>query len=83
MSGTYKGAVQAAATNKERYGDDFYAIIGKKGGSVTNVTKGFAVKKLCDLSYCMLDYEHYLSHCAGIRGGRNSKRGPSKRMEWS
>lgn len=32
MSGTKKGGIAAAATNKERYGEDFYHIQGAKGG---------------------------------------------------
>ena len=32
MAGTKKGGQMAAATNKARYGSDFYAKIGAKGG---------------------------------------------------
>lgn len=33
MSGTKSGGKQAARTNKKKYGPDFYAKIGGKGGS--------------------------------------------------
>lgn len=33
MVGTVAGGRKAAATNKERYGADFYAKIGSEGGS--------------------------------------------------
>ena len=42
MAGTYKGGKQAAKTNKENHGEDFYKIIGAKGGRKTGVIKGFA-----------------------------------------
>ena len=32
MAGTLEGGKKAAETNKKKYGKDFYAIIGKKGG---------------------------------------------------
>ena len=32
MAGTKEGAKKASATNRERYGDDFYSRIGRKGG---------------------------------------------------
>lgn len=44
MAGTIKGGRQAAATNKELYGEDFYKRIGAKGGlkKDTVTPKGFA-----------------------------------------
>lgn len=41
MAGTKAGAKKARATVKERYGDDFYANIGRKGGQNSN-NGGFA-----------------------------------------
>jgi general stress protein YciG len=38
---TPEGAKQAAQTNKELYGEDFYRIQGAKGGRVKNPNKGF------------------------------------------
>lgn len=32
MPGTRKGGKKAAITNKQRYGDDFYGHIGRRGG---------------------------------------------------
>jgi general stress protein YciG len=66
MSGTKSGGRKAAATNKSKYGDRFYAEIGRKGGSVTNVKKGFAVNRA-------------LASIAGRKGGLISRRGPAKR----
>lgn len=44
MAGTIAGGRLAAATNKTRYGDDFYPRIGRIGGS-RGRTGGFASKK--------------------------------------
>lgn len=63
MSGNKKGGIQAAATNKQRYGQDFYKKIGGKGGLKTGVKKGFAANP-------------ELAAIAGKKGGRKSKRGP-------
>lgn len=50
MAGTKAGAKKAAETNKRRHGDDFYRVIGKKGGENGN-TGGFQTDpkraKLC------------------------------------
>lgn len=45
MSGTRKGGLKAANTNKEKHGKDFYKEIGRKGGKAGN-TGGFASKKI-------------------------------------
>ena len=60
MSGTTKGGLEAAKKNVERYGKDFYARIGAKGGRAT-VPKGFARNRA-------------LARIAGARGGRVSRR---------
>lgn len=44
MSGTKEGGKKAAATNKLRNGEDFFARIGKKGGQ-NGHTGGFASDK--------------------------------------
>lgn len=67
MSGTKFGGLKAAATNKAKYGDNFYASIGAKGGR-NGHTGGFAAN-------------HTLAKLAGAKGGRNSKRGPAKKKE--
>ncbi len=35
MAGTRAGGKRAAATNKQRYGANFYESIGKKGGEIS------------------------------------------------
>jgi general stress protein YciG len=64
MAGTIQGGRKAAATNKSKYGKDFYARIGKMGGKLGR-TGGF---------YANRD----LAREAGRRGGRISRRGPAK-----
>lgn len=63
--GTKLGGLRAAATNKERHGEDFYKNIGKLGGKAGH-TGGFAANPA-------------LAQLAGAKGGRISKRGPAKR----
>ncbi len=63
MAGTKKGGRQAASTNKNRYGSDFYAKIGAKGGKKGR-TGGF---------YANRD----LARQAGAKGGRISRRSKS------
>jgi hypothetical protein len=41
MAGTKAGGKAAASTNKQKYGSDFYAKIGDKGGK-NGKTGGFA-----------------------------------------
>jgi len=60
MAGTKAGGLAAAATNKAKYGDDFYAKIGSKGGKLGK-TGGFAANK-------------ELAREAGRKGGLKSKR---------
>ena len=64
MSGTKKGGLKAAATNKAKYGSDFYKIQGAKGGRASR-TGGFAANPA-------------LARIAGAKGGTISKRGPAK-----
>lgn len=67
MSGTTTGGKQAAKTNKEKYGSDFYARIGSIGGKATG-PKGFALNP-------------ELAKRAGQKGGKISKRGKAKVKE--
>ena len=70
MSGTKAGGQAAAVTNKEKYGPDFYARIGAKGGKLGH-SGGFNMT--CD---CFLFPEqHKKAQCAGVVGGRISRRG--------
>jgi len=61
MAGTKAGGAKAAATNKAKYGKDFYKRIGSAGGR-NGHTGGF---------YANRD----LARIAGQRGGRISRRG--------
>jgi hypothetical protein len=45
MAGTKLGGQRAAATNKQRYGLDFYKMIGKAGGTKSR-GGGFASEKI-------------------------------------
>lgn len=65
MSGTKAGGAKAAATNKLKYGDGFYARIGKMGGQKGH-TGGFAANP-------------ELARIAGKKGGQISRRGPAKK----
>lgn len=67
MAGTKAGGRKAALTNRAKYGDDFYARIGRKGGH-NGHTGGFAS-------------DPELAKRAGAIGGRKSKRGKSKSTE--
>lgn len=66
MPGTIEGGRKAAATNKKKYGSEFYAYIGRKGGR-NGHTGGFAANP-------------ELAKEAGRKGGKISKRGPAKRF---
>ncbi len=60
MAGTKMGGQKAAATNKAKYGADFYAKIGAAGGKVGR-TGGFYANR-------------ELARQAGAKGGRISRR---------
>lgn len=60
MSGTLAGGRKAAKTNILKYGKDFYARIGAKGGR-NGHTGGFAANPA-------------LARIAGAKGGRKSSR---------
>lgn len=66
MSGTVQGGIKAAATNKSKYGSDWYAKIGRIGGRHGH-TGGFAANP-------------ELARIAGQKGGRISKRGKAKKI---
>lgn len=65
MVGTVKGGKKACATNKDKYGSDFYRDIGRKGGQRGH-TGGFYANRA-------------LAKIAGAKGGRISKRGKAKK----
>ena len=60
MAGTKAGGQLAAKTNKQKYGPDFYAKIGSKGGKLGRTGGFFANRELAKL--------------AGAKGGRISRR---------
>ena len=65
MAGTKIGGQRAAATNKAKYGEDFYRKVGAKGGAASG-TGGF--------------YKNpKLAREAGRLGGLKSKRGKADR----
>lgn len=67
MSGTKEGGKKAAATNKARHGENFYVVIGGKGGRL-GTTGGFAA-------------DRELARIAGAKGGKISRRGKTKKKE--
>lgn len=75
MAGTKQGGVNAAATNKAKYGADFYAKIGSKGGKL-GTTGGFAAKVECNCD--IFPNTHTVAMCAGSKGGVISRRGKVK-----
>lgn len=60
MAGTVKGGKAAAGTNKAKYGKNFYAKIGAKGGKKSR-TGGFWANR-------------ELARVAGAKGGKKSRR---------
>lgn len=64
MPGTEKGGVKAAATNKKRYGGNFYERIGRMGGKISR-GGGFAANP-------------ELAREAGRKGGKASRKNRSK-----
>ena len=65
MPGTKLGGQKAAATNKAKYGKDFYAKIGQVGGKLGH-TGGFYANR-------------ELARKAGRVGGRISRRSTAKK----
>ena len=60
MAGTAAGGKEAAATNKSKYGSDFYAKIGAQGGKKGKTGGFFANRELARI--------------AGAKGGKISRR---------
>lgn len=72
MAGSIIGGRKARDTNLEKYGKDFYANIGRKGGK-NGHTGGFASDKVGRDG--LTGYER--ARVAGKKGGQLSKRGPA------
>ena len=75
MAGTKAGAAKARATNLKKHGADFYKRIGAKGGKLGR-TGGFASSLVGDDG--MTGRQRAIE--AGRKGGRISRRGPSKKV---
>lgn len=73
MVGTLAGGRKAAATNKAKYGEDFYVNIGKKGGTNSH-TGGFASYNVGEDGLTGRER----AKIAGAKGGSISRRGPAK-----
>lgn len=43
MAGSRKGGVKASQIMKEKYGEDYYRELGRRGGKITGAFKGFSV----------------------------------------
>ena len=76
MSGTKAGGIRAAATNKAKYGKDFYSIQGRKGGLKTGI-KGFAIANPCSCTEIV--GQHKKAVCAGKKGGKLGHEGKGRR----
>ena len=69
MAGTKIGGIHAARTNKTKYGEDFYSVIGAKGGK-RGKTGGFASTKVGRDGLT----GRQRAELAGAIGGRKSRR---------
>lgn len=67
MGGTVNGGLAAAATNRQRYGLNFYEDIGRMGGKISR-GGGFAAN-------------HELAVMAGRKGGHASRRRPRVKVD--
>ena len=76
MSGTISGGKKAAQKNKEKFGENFYKNIGRKGGK-HSTTGGFASNKVGKDGLTGLKR----AKIAGAKGGRKSKRVPASIKE--
>lgn len=69
MAGTKQGGINAAKTNKAKYGEGFYAEIGAKGGKKGR-TGGFAAGEA----------GRERARVYGAIGGRKSRRKPAGQL---
>lgn len=76
MVGTLAGGKKAAATNKAKYGEDFYIRNGRKGGQ-NGHTGGFASSVIGADGLC--GWER--ARIAGAKGGSASRRGNAKNIK--
>jgi hypothetical protein len=71
MAGTREGGQKAAATNKKRYGDDFYQRNAYKAQEAWNRNG----RKPRGFEYAMVNGNRELIQQAGAKGGALSRRG--------
>jgi len=71
MPGTRLGGLKALQTNKQLYGEDYYANIGRKGGKASS-NGGFASTVVGKDGLTGAER----ARIAGSKGGTISKRGP-------
>lgn len=76
MSGNKIGGQRAAVTNREKYGDDYYKVVGAIGGRVTGVRKGFAIDDRNWLDKLLRKPSR--AQRGGALGGKVSRRGARK-----
>lgn len=76
MAGTPEGGKLTAETVKELYGEDYYRIIGSKGGKRSR-NGGFGSEKVGDDGLTGKER----ASIVGSTGGRLSKRGPAAKKE--
>lgn len=70
MAGTKEGGAKCRNTIFERHGEDYYKNIGRKGGLVCGIKKGFAANP-------------QLAKEAGRKGGKISRRGKARESRQS
>lgn len=78
MPGTVAGGRKAADTNKELYGKDFYARIGRIGGKVSKPNGGFGCKEKDKNGLTGRER----ASLAGTLGGLHSRRTRNERDEY-
>lgn len=69
MANTKEGGAKAAATNKRKFGEDYYARIGALGGSVKNPNKGFGYDDRTVLQRILRKRKR--AQIAGQKGGKH------------
>ena len=70
--GTKEGGLAATKTLKQKFGDNFYSVIGAMGGRAGSMNKGFAHPGTCNCP--LIQGEHKLAQCRGKLGGTKSRR---------
>lgn len=69
MAGTKAGGIKTAKTIREKYGENFYKTMGRKGG----------IKSHPETRFFSMNPD--IAKIAGAKGGRISKRGKARKHE--